>query len=469
MKLWDYYQQKRPRSYSDNWHLRWMCEQLERAARERRNLVIEAPPRHSKSELCNVYFPAWRLNEIYDEHFMLCTNSDSLAKKFSVATRSFCERELEIDRDTEWKIKGIESLNYSYRASGVRGQMTGHGASVLLFDDLVKNGQEAKSDTVRESIWDGVVSAALNRLSPDGIVVALQSRLHQDDPLGRLLALNHMNWIHLRLPAVNPDGKTAWLRDGENETLFPSYEALWPDRYDAERLEAIRQTVTPYFWNAQYLCVPSMGDLAYFDVTKFGTYQHSNVVRAWVAVDAANTETRSGSYTAFVCLGLTSDGFLQVLGVKRGRWKQDLMHDELLDFYRTMRRTIGFAPECVVVEQAAGGYGLIDHLSGVLPIQPIYPKGSKEDRAGAVCYVVNKGVVQLPVVAPWLQPFVDEIGSFPLCRDKDQADAFVHALGYVLRPSEFKPVPQIVEYDVLQGLELEGTFKSLDEVDRGNW
>jgi len=473
MSLLNFYEQKRPRSYMTNWHHRWICEVLERAYTERKNVILELPPRHGKSEIANVYGPSWRLESKFNSMFGLVTNSDNLAKKFSSACRNLCALPLEVERDAQWKVRGLDSLNYSYMGAGIRGNLTGHGFDTVIFDDLLKSGLEAKSDTVRETVWENVVSAAINRLTPDGIIVALQARLHQQDTIGKLLELDHLKFLHLHLPATNDSGEGAWFRDGHSgETvLFPAYSALWPQRYSRTKLDEIKATVTPYFWNAQYQAEPSMGDLAYFDVTKFGVYQNFNVHRAWITVDAANTATKSGSYTAFVCLGLTPEGFLQVLGVRRGKWRQDQMMDELRDFYRTMTRAIGFAVECVVVEQAAAGYGIIDHLTGILPIQPIYPKGSKEDRAGAVCYVVNRGVVQLPESAPWLTPFVDEIGSFPLCRDKDQADAFVHALGYVLRPSEFKPTQQIVTYDPAIDLQLGESFKSLDEVDgwKGNW
>jgi predicted phage terminase large subunit-like protein len=160
--------------------------------------------------------------------------------------------------------------------------------------------------------------------------------------------------------------------------------------------------------------------------------------QCWIAVDAANTETKAGSYTAFVALGF-AENQLKVLNVHRGRWRQDKMQQQLVDFYHAIARQTGILPERVIVEQAAGGFGIIDHLSGQLPIEPIYPKGSKEDRAGAVCYIVNRGQVSLPESTSWKRPFVEELQNFPLCSSKDQVDAFVHGLSYAIRPSEFKP------------------------------
>src|SRR6266498_4085145 len=467
MRLLDYYEQKRPRTYMTNWHHRWSCDLLERAFIERKNVILELPPRHSKSELTNVYAPSWRLDAKPTAMFGLVCNSDSLAKKFSVACRNLCQLPLEVDRDSQWKSAALDSLNYSYIGVGIRGQLTGHGFDTVIFDDLLKSGSEAKSDTVRETVWENVVSAAINRLTPDGIVVALQARLHQQDTIGKLLALDHLKFLHLHLPATNDDGKSAWFRDGYSgeKIVFPPYAALWPERYSRKKLDELRDTVSSYYWLAQYMQEPSLGDLAYFDAVHFGVYQLPGVERLWIAVDAAQTATAHGSYTAFVCLGECAEG-IKVLGVRRGRWRQDVMCDHLVDFYVAMTRLTGIYPEHVIVEQAAGGYGIIDHLGGQLPIEAIYPRGSKEDRAGAVCHVVNKGLVLLPESAPWLNTFRDEVANFPLSSYKDQTDAFVHALSYRVRPSEFKPVPQIFEYDAAQDLpRVEGTFASLDEID----
>jgi predicted phage terminase large subunit-like protein len=478
MSLLNFYEQKRPRSYMTNWHHRWICEVLERAYVERKNVILELPPRHGKSEIANVYGPSWRLESKFNSMFGLVTNSDNLAKKFSSACRNLCGLPLEVERDAQWKVRGLDSLNYSYMGAGIRGNITGHGFDTVIFDDLLKSGLEAKSDTVRETVWENVASAAINRLTPDGIVVALQARLHQQDTIGKLLELDHLKFLHLHLPATNDSGTEAWFRDGYSgeEIAFPAYAALWPQRYSRAKLDEIRSTVSSYYWNAQYMQVPSMGDLAYFDMERCPTYTDSMVERVWLAVDAANTETKSGSYSAFVCVGI-SDRSLKVLGVRRGRWRQDKIATELTDFYHTIRRTVGIFPEAVIVERAAAGYGLIDHLSGQLPIIPLIPKGSKEERAAAVCYLVNRGQVALPQSAPWLQPFREEMGNFPLSSFKDQVDAFVHGLSYALRPSEFQPIQQIVEYDAAVDLQLGGSFRGLDEVDlldqqwnrKGNW
>jgi hypothetical protein len=198
MTLWDFYRKFRPRTYMDNWHLEQICWVASRCLTEGKNGLFEAPPRHSKSELLNVYAPAWWLLDHPTAHFGLVCNSDSLGRKFSTACRSLILRpdyqemapyKLSEDRGTQWKIDTIDqTLDFSYMASGIHGQLTGFGFDVLILDDLLKSGKEAKSDVVREGVWDNVASAAINRLSPQGIVIACQARLHTMDTIGKLLA-----------------------------------------------------------------------------------------------------------------------------------------------------------------------------------------------------------------------------------------------------------------------------------------
>jgi len=199
----------------------------------------------------NVYAPAWWMNDQgrYDAMFGLVCNGDALAKKFSSACRNLCELPLEHDRDADWKVKGLESLNSSYRAVGIRGQLSGHGFETVMFDDLLKNASEALSDAVREGVWEGVISAAINRLTPDGIVVALQARLLEQDVIGKLTGLEHLKFMRLRLPATNDSGTEAWYRDGYSgeEVVFPPYEALWPERYPRPKLDEIKATVSQHW------------------------------------------------------------------------------------------------------------------------------------------------------------------------------------------------------------------------------
>jgi phage terminase large subunit-like protein len=277
-----------------------------------------------------------------------------------------------------------------------------------------------------------------------------------------------MKFLHLHIPATNDSGAESFFRDGYAGTdqHFAAYRALWPERYSRDRLEGIFEVIHPYYRRAQFDLVPSMGELGYFDVEKFLRYEHPLADQCWLAVDAAQTATESGSQTAFVACGYF-DGKIKVLAVRQGRWRQDVMHAQLVDFYGFVARLTGILPEAVVVEQAAGGYGIIDMLSSQLPIVPIIPRGSKEERAAAVCYLVNTGRCSLPVSAPWLKLFTEMLENFPLSAAKDLVDAFVHALSYASRPAEFKPRPVAgsVVFDALEDDYSDSSFRDLNDFD----
>jgi predicted phage terminase large subunit-like protein len=225
-----------------------------------------------------------------------------------------------------------------------------------------------------------------------------------------------------------------------SKTFFPAYDAMWPGRFPRPVLEGIFDRITSYYKMAQYMQQPSLGDLSYFDVSMMPAYRMIGTIsKLWIGVDAAQTETNDGAYTAFVALALCSDGgdHIKVLNVRRGRWRPDVMNSQLIDFYQAVTRRYGVYPEAVCIERAAGGFGM---MNLPMPVVPMMPKGSKEERAGSCCWLVNKGVVQLPEQAPWLVAFKNELENFPLTNYKDQVDAFVHALSWELRKRvDFEP------------------------------
>ena len=442
MSLLEYFESERPKNYISEFHDRWVCLAVQRAYEERKNLIVEMHPRSGKSEKVNVYAPAWWLQTHPGANFGLVCSEDGLAGKFVSATRNLLARsgmKFDYDRSNEFKIAGTPSLDATYWGRGVHSNLSGRGLDTLMIDDALKSGTEAMSELVRERLWTDVVSAAINRLSPIGIVIAMQARLHQQDVIGRLLETG-LKFLRLHLPAVNEDGRGAWFEDGYTgeKTFFPPYKAM-TRRYPRRKLDEIFSTVTSYYWMSQYQQEPSLGDLSYFNTDGLPVYEHFHVDRVWTAWDCAQTATKGGSYSAGVALGWSEQrGQLLVLDVSRGRWRQDQLEDEVRAQYARLARLTGVYPEAVVVERAAAGYGIIDRLSGQLPIVPLIPKGRKEERAASVCSVVNRGGVAFPKESPWLKALIDEMNSFPLGRTNDQVDALVHALSLALRPGEFQ-------------------------------
>jgi predicted phage terminase large subunit-like protein len=470
MNLLAYFEKHRPKHYVTEWSTRQLCRAVQMAYEQRKNLIVEMHPRGSKSEIVNVYAPSWWLETHVEDNFGLVTSEDGLANKFVSATSKLIANrgiELEYDRANEFKIAGTRSLDATYAGRGVHSNLAGRGFTCLQLDDTLKSGTDAMSDLIRERLWTDVCSAAINRLSPDGIVIALQARLHTQDIIGKLLDTG-MRFLRLHLPATNDNGEDAYFEDGYTgeRMAIPAYAAM-TTRYPREKLDEIKSTVTSYYWSAQYEQEPSLGEMVIFCIDAILRYEHARVERAWLAVDAAQTATQEGSYSVGVALGF--DGTrLCVLDVIRGRWRQDQLEQEVINQYGKISNRFGIRPEAVIVERAAAGFGLIDRLSNQLPILPLIPKGSKEERAGAVAYMVNRGQVAVPKDAPWVDAFLAELQGFPLGRYADQVDAFVHALSYVGRPSEFANAPDLevgtqVRDTVQEYLSSGGGLHDLDE------
>jgi phage terminase large subunit-like protein len=258
-----------------------------------------------------------------------------------------------------------------------------------------------------------------------------------------------VNFLQLHLPATNDDGASAYFADGYTGERkdFEPYRALWPARYSREKFEEIFGVIHPYYKCAQYDLVPSLGDLSYFLMDQAKRHQGTPPTHMWwMAIDAAQTATATGSETALVAVG-EKPGRQQgmaLLGARAGRWRPEAMYDQSLDFMHEMTRIQGRGPCFVLIERAAGGYGLHDRFlqqygPGLVGLEGVVPVGSKEDRAADVCYLVNRGMISFPEnPAGDIKKLETQLRNFPLCRDKDLVDAFVHCLKFVISPRELR-------------------------------
>lgn len=446
------------------------------------HLIVEEPPRSGKSEAVAVFSVAWWLATHPNFKFGLITHSQALGNKFLAAVAALLQKlgfEFEYCRANEFKLKGSLGIDPSFWVSGIEGGHTGKGANRLIISDVLRSGTDAMSQKIRESIITNVISTGMNRLEPytadngsviPGAATFEQSRLHEEDPVG-WLTKSGLDYVQCRFPAINDDGKSAFVRNTyTGQILFTApYESL-TRRSNRDQLNAIKGYSTTYYWNCQYLMVCGLGDLSYFILSNCPRFERTPQVDMWWAAgDFANTATTSGSRTALCAVGYRQEtGQLFLLCAEAGRWRSDDMGEHLISFVAAMQRLTGIPPSAVLVERAAAGYGIIDRYSATLPIVPVFPTGSKEDRCGSVCWIVNQGRVLLPVSAPWLADWEAEVGGFPLATLNDQPDAFTHCLSLALRPSEFKPAKgagEIVVYDGIAEDSNDSSFEDMNEFD----
>ncbi|MCC6419952.1 MAG: hypothetical protein IT429_17085 [Gemmataceae bacterium] len=226
---------------------------LDVAAGRCRRLVISMPPRHGKSELTSRYFPAWFLGSYPDRRVILTSYEANFAAGWGRKARDVLGATGHLfgvkvsgasSAADRWEIEGREG---GMVTAGVGGPITGRGADVLIVDDPVKNAEEARSPTQREKAWDWFKSTAYTRLEPNGSVILIMTRWHRDDLAGRLLSqaadLDGYRWEVISLPALATESDPLGRQPGE---------ALWPQRYPAERLEATRKDIEAFWWAALY-------------------------------------------------------------------------------------------------------------------------------------------------------------------------------------------------------------------------
>jgi hypothetical protein len=217
-------------------------------------LLIDAPPRHGKSELSSKNFPGWFLGRYPDLRVILTSYETSFAREWGQKTRDLLNEQgehfgVQIRPDSSaadrWDIAGHTG---GMRTAGVGTGITGKGAHLFLIDDPVKDAAEANSETYRKNTWDWYRSTAYTRVEPGGAIVVIQTRWHEEDLTGKILAHaaeTGEQWDVLHLPALS-EGPDVDVLGRELD------QPLWPERYDRKALELIRATLGSYWFSALY-------------------------------------------------------------------------------------------------------------------------------------------------------------------------------------------------------------------------
>lgn len=403
-------------------HHRLICDYLERVDRGAiKRLMIYMPPRHGKSMLASEFFPAWYLGRNPDKQVIHCTYAQELASGFGRKVRNQMT-----DARFQAIFLGVTTAADSsaahrfhtpqggvYYAVGAGGPITGRGADLLLIDDPIKGREDADSATQRQKLKDWYQSVAYTRLMPGAAVVIIQTRWHEDDLAGWLLAEHgHEDWTVLSLPAIDDAG-----------------DALWPEAYPVDRLETIRAAIGSRDWNALYQQRPSPDEGGVLKLHWFqrcqSFYELSMYKRIIMSWDTAQKPGQLNDYSVCTVWGETSEG-AHLLHVERAR----------LDYPSLRNRSIAlaerFKPHALLIEDKASGVSLAQELRQAtrLSVIAIQPQGDKVMRAARVAPTIESGRVFLPHNAAWLADFEHEIATFPNSTHDDQVDSMSQYLNW---------------------------------------
>ena len=409
-------------------HLNLISSTIARVKYGTQYIIITIPPGHGKSELVSHWTPPWYLS-LFPKHLI------GLASYNAVYARSWGEKakdSIVANPELGINVKASHSAKSDWElttgggmiTTGVGGPLTGRRLNVLIIDDPIKNRQEADSATKRNTIWRWYTSTARTRMEPNGSIIIVMTRWHEDDLVGRLETSTRQGgspWTVVRLPAI---------ADEDDDPLGRRLgEPLWSGRYGLDSLAASRIDVGPYDWLGMYQQKPSAEEGSifkqewwqWFDLDTFKVNKDEAVVlQCW---DTAFKRGQENDWS--VCVTWIHDG--------KGFYLVDV-YRKRLEYPGLLKQIVQQAdvhrPDFIFVEDSGSGQSAIQSLrtDTDLPVLPSPATADKPSRAHQVTGLIEAGRVFLPRNAHWLVDFLHEVHSFPKGTFDDQVDAFVGGL-----------------------------------------
>ncbi|OQS41140.1 terminase [Chromobacterium haemolyticum] len=407
-----------------------ICEALMRVFRgECKRLVINIPPRYSKTEIAVVMFTAWAMGKCPDSEWIHTCYSGKLATKNSAEIREIVRSpayreifpDVHLRDDSQAKDDWGTTEGGVFYAVGSGGTITGYGAGkvregfggAIVIDDPHK-ADEARSDTIRNGVIEWFQSTLESRCnSPETPIILIMQRLHERDLSGWLLeGGNGEKWEHVKLKALQEDGT-----------------ALWPEKHTVERLQ-IMQRASPYTFAGQYQQEPSPGDgntfrpdaIPIIDAVPAGT----RWIRAW---DFAASVPKPGSdpdWTAGGKLGITPDGRFIIGDMVR---MQGAPHEVESTLKNTADRDGNSVKVSIPQDPGQAGKSQVASFTRLLAgksVSSSVESGDKVTRAEPFAAQCNVGNVMM-LRAPWNDALIAEMRVFPNGAHDDQVDALSRA------------------------------------------
>lgn len=386
--------------YSRPEHLHPLVDAMQRAVNgEQQFVCCSAPPGHAKTDTL-LHAPAWALKLFPEKVFSYSTYADRLSRSKSRKARWYAQKaghHLDTLSVSEWRTKAGGGM----LAGGVGGPLLGHRVHIGLVDDPVKNRAEAESAAYRQQLEDFVGDTLVGRLYPNGSIFVFMHRWHPDDLIGHLVAKRGFRLINL--PAIDEDGK-----------------ALWPQVWPVEALEVKRSKVTDYTWNSIYQGRPVPRGATVFGPPTIFTEPHK-VYRSGFGVDLSYS-TKTAAHWSVAIEGRIVGDVVQIHNVLRRQVRAPQFKAELRVLHER-------APTAVFHWYAStteiGVADLFRDGDKPVPLMGHLAKGDKLTRAQGVAAAWNRGKVQVPPNAPWMDDFLAVVLSFTGVRDAcdDDVDA----------------------------------------------
>lgn len=414
-------------------HHKIMAEAFEKIARgELKRLIVNMPPRHTKSEFASFLLPAWFLGQYPEKKVIQTAHTAELSVGFGRKVRNLVDSDdfkkvfpnLALRADSKAAGRWSTSAGGEYFAIGVGGAVTGKGADLLIIDDPHSE-QEGQSidPAVFDRTYDWYTSGPRQRLQPGGAIVIVMTRWHMRDLTGKIIKSSTQRagmdeWEVIEFPAIMPSGN-----------------ALWPEFWSLAELTALQSELPASKWNAQYQQNPTSEGGALVKKEWWKLWEHDSppscdfVIQSW---DTAFLKTQRADYSACTTWGVfyhpDDEGITKPQIILLDAYKERLEFPELkktaLEMYKEMQ------PDAFIVEGKAAGMPLIFELRAMgIPVQEYTPSrgNDKIARVNAVADLFASGTVWCPETR-FAEEVMNEFAAFPAGEHDDLVDSSTQAL-----------------------------------------
>ena len=415
-----------------------------------KRLIVNMPPRHTKSEFASFLFPSWLVGNNPKLKIIQTTHNTELAVRFGRKMKNLIDSDIykqvfnEVAISADSKAAGRWETNKGgeYFAAGVGSSITGRGADLLIIDDPHSE-QDALSDTAMDSAWEWYPSGPRQRLQPGGAIVIVMTRWSTKDLTGRLIEAQAKEpkadqWELIEFPAI-----------------LPSNKPIWPEYWDIHPLQTTKASLTEQKWQAQWQQKPTSEEGSIIKREWWQTWEEEDVpdlIHVIQSYDTAFSKKETADYSAITTWGVFSHPRknhpqIILLDAEKGRWEFTELKKHAMDKYKY------WEPETVIVEAKASGLPLTDELrSAGIPVVNYTPSRGQDKhvRVNSVAPLFESGQVWVPDER-WTEDVIEECAAFPFGDHDDYVDSTTQALmryrqgNFIQLPDDYYDEPRTVE------------------------
>ena len=425
-------------------HHKIFAEKLNKVATgEIKRLIVNMPPRHTKSEFASTFFPSFIMGKKPKMKIMQTTHTGELAVRFGRKVRNLMDQkeykdvfpEVKLQADNKSAGRWETNKGGEYFAAGVGGAVTGRGADLLIIDDPHSE-QDALSPNALESAWEWYTSGPRQRLQPGGAIVLVMTRWSSIDLTAKLLDSQKEaladQWEMIEFPAIFPD----------------TDNPLWPEFWPKDELLKVKSSIPGIKWNAQWMQNPTAEEGAIIKRDWWKRWTHKSIPPVkyiMQSYDTAFSKNQTADFSAISTWGVfkpseDSPDCLILLDCQKGRWD----FPELKEI--AMREYTYWECDMVLIEAKASGTPLTQELRRIgIPVVNYSPTRGhdKHSRMHSVAPIFESGMVYAPNKT-FAEDMIEECASFPFGANDDLCDTMTQALmrfregGFVSLASDYE-------------------------------